>query len=259
MRNSWADSMILIFFVYGMSFFIMGIAIELYPKKGSHLRLVDNLWLISLFGFLHGINEWIDMFLLFEPSTIVKSIRFLLLPISFLPLIQFALNTTVEFKRKNPALKAIGIILLIFWVLIVALGKQKLLLGDIFARYLLCFPGAALTAYAITLYFPEIRNVKQQKIVTSSKFAVVAFSFYAIFAGMIVPEAPFFPASILNYSAFLDGVGVPVQIFRATCAVVITFALVRVLSVFEYEKLALLEKAQVELQERLKLRKNTEL
>lgn len=34
--------------------------------QGSSLDLSDNIKLIACFGILHGINEWLDLFILIE-------------------------------------------------------------------------------------------------------------------------------------------------------------------------------------------------
>ncbi|MFH1665076.1 MAG: hypothetical protein ABIA77_03055, partial [Candidatus Omnitrophota bacterium] len=59
--------MALIFFVYGLSFFCLGLAILLYPAAGINFRLGKGIKLIGAFGVLHGVNEWIGMFLLGRP------------------------------------------------------------------------------------------------------------------------------------------------------------------------------------------------
>lgn len=51
----------IVFFIYGMAFFVMGISIMIQPKKGSAFSIADILWLLAGFGLVHGINEWLDM------------------------------------------------------------------------------------------------------------------------------------------------------------------------------------------------------
>ncbi|MHC4346695.1 MAG: hypothetical protein ACYSUP_18660, partial [Planctomycetota bacterium] len=55
--------MIFVWFVYGLAFFCLGLIIVIYPKKGSFFRLAEHIWWIAGFGILHGINEWLDMFI----------------------------------------------------------------------------------------------------------------------------------------------------------------------------------------------------
>ncbi len=55
-------NMVLIFFIYGLAFFSMGLAITLEANRGSDARLRHGLRALAIFGLLHGIHEWVDMF-----------------------------------------------------------------------------------------------------------------------------------------------------------------------------------------------------
>jgi len=67
---------------------------------------------------------------------------------------------------------------------------------------------------------------------------------YGVFAGLVVPEAGFFPASVFNYRTFHESIGLPVQIFRAACAVAVTFFIMRALRVFDWEAQAALAESE---------------
>jgi len=58
-----SDHMLLVFFIYGLAFFLLGIAIVLQPRWGSAFKIGNSLWLLAGFGLLHGLGEWMDMFL----------------------------------------------------------------------------------------------------------------------------------------------------------------------------------------------------
>jgi PAS domain S-box-containing protein len=230
--------MIFVFFVYGLAFFILGFAILLYPKKGSKFRLANDVWLIGAFGILHGINEWLDMFTLIqEPLEMMslKTIRLVILPVSFFFLLWFGTKTIAEAKKKYSPLKAVPIILFAIWVIITAVSVQRFLMGDIWARYLLGAPGIFLTSYALILLLPEFKETEFPAVVGNLKLAAGALFFYGIFSGLIVPGAGFFPASAFNHAVFLDKVGIPVQIFRACCAILTTYGMLQVLGIFRYE------------------------
>ena len=55
--------MILVWFIYGLAFFVLGLVILIYPKKGSKFDLARHIWLVGVFGIVHGVNEWLDMFM----------------------------------------------------------------------------------------------------------------------------------------------------------------------------------------------------
>src|SRR5574337_124142 len=230
--------MIGIFFIYGLAFFILGFSILLYPKRRSTLKIASNLWLISAFGISHGLNEWIDMFLLIQsPFDIayLKVIRLFILPVSFNFLVLFGVRTLAGAAKKHDLLKMLPVLLPIAWAVIVATGNDRFLIGDIMARYLLCIPGTMLTAFALISLLPELEKTKSPVLVGSLKRAAVAFSLYGFFAGLIVQSADFFPASFLNYSLFTHIAGIPVQVVRALCAAVASFSIIRVLAVFDWE------------------------
>src|SRR6266508_6258140 len=58
---------------------------------------------------------------------------------------------------------------------------------------------------------------------------------YGLFAGIIVPNAGFLPSTVFNYSFFSDTIGIPIQAFRALCAVIITYSMIKVLEIFDLE------------------------
>ena len=223
--------MIVVFFFYGLAFFILGFSIFLYPKKDSRFLLANNLWLVAAFGVIHGINEWIDMFaLLQKPMEIMplKITRMIVMPVSFLFLIYFGAKVISETKKKCSILKFLPIILLITWAIIIALSSQQLLMWGVWARYVLGAPGIFLTSYALFLQVPEFKKIKQFGVVSNLHIALISFAFYGIFSGLVVPQAGFFPASVLNYTMFSDTIGSPVPGVRAVCAIVLAYSTIRV-------------------------------
>lgn len=232
--------MIFVFFVYGLAFFIAGLAIFIYPKKDSAFKLAKRMWLLAGFGVIHGINEWVDMFILIEKPIEIPLLNFFTLPIlvvSFLCLAQFGAMAICDVKERFSALKLLPAFLFVGWAVVtmLELSSQRLLLGDIWARYLLGFPGAFLAAYALFLQIPQFKKENLSTITKNLKLSAFVFLFYGLFSGLIVPKAGFFPASIFNYETFLNTVGFPVQILRSICAAIIAYALIRVLSVFDWE------------------------
>ena len=56
--------LVVVFFVYGLAFFAMGLAIALEARRTTDLRLASSLKYLAAFGLLHAAVEWIDMWLL---------------------------------------------------------------------------------------------------------------------------------------------------------------------------------------------------
>ena len=111
--------MIFIWFIYGLAFFALGLVIVVYPKKGSMFRLANHLWLIAGFGLLHGINEWLDMFIAIgqpiSPET-MRVLRIITLIGSFLFLLRFGTKVIVEATRKFRPLELLPIALFAVWL-----------------------------------------------------------------------------------------------------------------------------------------------
>jgi PAS domain S-box-containing protein len=232
--------MIFIWFIYGLAFFALGLVIIVYPKKGSVFKLANYIWLIAGFGILHGINEWLDMFIKLErpfPPDVLKVIRMATLVGSFLFLLRFGTKAISERKNKYRRLKILPAVLFILWAFILVTSKNRLLMGDICSRYLLCAPGALLTAFGLFLHIPRFKETKLQGAIINLQICAITFMFYAVFAGFIVKNgADFWPASFLNYPLFERVFfGVPVQIFRAFCAVVLACSMAWLLSIFRWE------------------------
>jgi len=53
----------LILFIYGLVFFIMGLAVVLQSRRASQLELARALSWLAGFGIMHGLNEWGDLFI----------------------------------------------------------------------------------------------------------------------------------------------------------------------------------------------------
>ena len=184
--------MIFIWFIYGLAFFVLGLVVLIYPKKGSTFKLADNLWLIAGFGILHGINEWIDMFIAIGepfPVTTLKLIGTGVLPVSFLFLVRFGTIVIVDAKKKFKLIKILPVILFSAWLLIFLMSSQRFLMGQIFARYLLCVPGTFLTAAALFMQIPQFKEIKLHSIPQSLLVAGVVFLIYGTLAGIVVHKA----------------------------------------------------------------------
>lgn len=257
--------MIFVFFIYGLVFFILGFSIFLYPGKESAFKLAKHLRLLGVFGITHGVNEWIGMFILIQGPVGVLPLEaagFVLLPVSFYFLIQFGTRSIVELKEKSSLPAAVlPIALPMLWAIAVVSSSDRILAGDIWARYALGLPGTVLTSYALLLQSSELRSFRPEAAKRCLKAAAGVFLAYGVLAGLIVPEASFFPASMLNYSLFLDAVGFPVQVIRALCAVAATFCVVYILRLFDRETSTALqrskdalEKANDELEKRVEER-----
>jgi PAS domain S-box-containing protein len=237
-----------VFFLYGLAYFILGLTIAVYPKKHSEFRIAQHIWLIAAFGLLHGLTEWVDMFIILEKPFAVSSLRiikFFSLPLSYVFLLQFGVKSITDAKPRYHALKAAPVIFPIIWAMIVISNStHRVLMADIGARYVLGIPGIWLTSYALMLQSTEIKNLGRPRLIGYLRLSALGFFFYGFFSGVIVPEARFFPATILNYTVFGETVGLEVQVFRALTALLIAFGMIKVLEVFQWETTEVLRKSR---------------
>ncbi len=70
----------LLYLFYGVVFLFLGVSIAAKDMKGSDLKLADRLWLLGMFGFLHGAHEWLKLGPLIEG----KNLLHLLVPLAYI-------------------------------------------------------------------------------------------------------------------------------------------------------------------------------
>ena len=231
--------MLYVFFIYGLAFFVLGFSVALYPKRDSAFWIARLLNYVAAFGILHGLNEWTDMFIMIHGTSDwfpVQVLRTVLMISSFLLLLVFAVKGIVKAANRSRALLLLPLLALAAWLVIfMSAGEQRFLMGDVWGRYLIGIPAIFLTFHALRLEEDEFMSAGLKVPLMNLRIAAFGFFFYGIFAGIIVPRAGFLPASVINYDAFIGLTGIPVQVFRAACALVIAVSMFRVLQIFDWE------------------------
>ena len=250
--------MLVVFFIYGLAFFIFGAAILLKQDKRSTVRLRSLLLLLAGFGLVHGMSEWSDMFLTLGETywtsflfRTIKIVGFYLCLGSFVFLLAFGLRTVVPDKSKFKSLERASLIASLVWVVAVSvygirtgLSNEWYVMSSVLTRYLLALPGSLLVAAGLLRQSQsrEIKEINSSSIVRNIRGMAVVFVVYALLAGVVVPKAPFPPATFINYSSFENVFVLPVQIFRAACSVLAVLFIGRILSAFSVVSYGELEK-----------------
>ena len=259
----------LIFFVYGLAFFCMGLAMMLESNRSSLLAEARVLLPLALFGLIHGTHEWLEMMLFKEAafgvrfSPLIPWLRLGLLVVSFSCLIAFGIQALRMQRRLKIDALYIGGGLIAVFVIIVLLtifthqGSTTHIIkhADVWARYVLAVPGAILAAIAMFYQSQTPLATNQKKLGLSWKWAAVGFAIYGLTQAVVSP-LDIFPASILNAETFLNTTGFPIQVIRAAMALLITYSLIRATQTVEEERRNRLEKAhlaRVEALERMQL------
>ncbi len=77
----------LIYFFGGAAFLFLGFSIGTKNMTGSNLRIADSLWMLAIFGLLHGLREWVEIYPLLEGEHLSKDQIFAVAVISGILLI----------------------------------------------------------------------------------------------------------------------------------------------------------------------------
>jgi PAS domain S-box-containing protein len=241
------DSMTTIYLVCGLAFFTLGVAALLESRRKSVLLLGRQLPWLATFGLTQSMVEWTEMMWLAVPdgpgSQILTGVHIITPPLAALLLIRFGLGLICEsgpFPRwllLFPVVLITPAALIGAYALIIILTEPSLATAsDIWTRYLLYTPAAVLAAAGFWRQSKELPLVRSCKVRNMMYGAGLAFAAYALFAGLIVPPAPYGLAPWLNYDLVEEITGAPVQIWRALAALALTVFAVRALGIFDFER-----------------------
>ncbi len=236
----------IIYFIYGLSFFVFGILVLFARTKDSNLFFADKIWFLGMFAILHAIVEWLDLYKIIYPlleDTLIP-IKIILLLLSYILLFEFSrfiLRKSFENKKSKyyfvyhiysaPIIYTFGTSLLILHMLLYPGWNETI----VAIRYTYGFWGSFFLGIGLYFYSNSLKNINHIKeLKFYFKIAGISFLCYSFFAGLIVPEASHFPANFLNEGLFLDIFYLPVQVFRTFCAI-IAISSIKVLQIFENE------------------------
>jgi signal transduction histidine kinase len=240
----------IILFIYGLVFFILGLAISLQVRQSSRLDLARSLRWLAAFGILHAFTDWGDLFLPIQanylnPTAIklLEIVQLLLLAGSFSCLFEFGIALLRPLGRAR-WLHGFPAGLMLIWVLVIFFvilpfqtdAASWYRTANALARYLIGFPGGILAAYALREHtFTRIAQLNVPRIVNTLRIAGIGLGIYAILAGLIPPPVDFFPGNLVNSQSFMQSIGIPVIVFRSTIGLIIVVAFIRALEIFDLE------------------------
>jgi signal transduction histidine kinase len=240
---------LLIYLIYGLAFFTMGLALML--ESGRSLLLVERrtLWLLALFGLLHGAHEWIEIILLlvgwlgapFPP--LFDWMRVVWLVVSFIPLLLFGM-----LQQRSKPVFFIGCGLLLIYPIMVLVYLQLDIPDtvrwlDVLSRYHIAVPAGMMAGYAFWIRSRQVSHEHRHRLAAHLRWAAAGLVLYGV-TQVFVPYLDIFPANLINSQAFLSTLGFPVQAVRAVIAVIVTVALLYAIQVMEQERQELLVAAQ---------------
>lgn len=276
---------IVVFFIYGLAFFSMGLALAVECRRSSAVLLRSSLVYLAAFALIHGAVEWLDMFLLIDSQSVpgdgsndvLRGMRIFLLAVSSVCLLQFAAKLLTTTTKKYMWLQLVPFVLFVGWLVsffiphfylipagqtsatglclqchpgdassLWALSAGWVSQADIGARYILYLPGSILAALAMLSLRSSFAQMGLHHLGWYTVLAAGAFLVNALVAGVVVPPSQYFPASLVNYASFYDMFGVPPQVIRTLVAFALAYVIIQISSVFEIQQQRQLEKAQRE-------------
>ncbi|HSL43270.1 MAG TPA: ATP-binding protein [Anaerolineales bacterium] len=261
----------IIYFAYGLVFFILGFAIILQTRQSSRLDLARSLRWLAAFGIAHAFHEWGDLFIPIQSNYLSPQImqflymlHLMLLAISFAFLFEFGLTLFYTGQRR-PWIHWLTVMLFMIWLITIFFIPPAAIsdehpwrhTANALARYIIGLPGGFLAAYGLRQHtMLRIKPLNVPRIVLTLQFAGIALGAYALFAGAIPPSVPFFPGNVINQETFTAWIGIPPLVFRSLTGLVIAVALIRALEIFDVvtqRRIEELEQSQIITAERERL------
>ncbi|KAA3661800.1 MAG: hypothetical protein DWQ04_15350 [Chloroflexi bacterium] len=258
LRYFFESNTLLVFFVYGQVFFVLGLAIALQSWRHSRLELARSLRWLAAFGIVHGIHEWGTIFIPMQAAsetvlfTLLHIFQVFTLAISFGFLFQFGVDL---FRQHWSWLIYLPSIVVICWGIVFVVpnffsGNWTTLWhtnASIWARYLIGFPAGLLSAFGLRYQAEkQIKPLNLSNIYRTLQVAGLALGGYAIVSGLIVPPGNFFPANFLNSEFLATTIGIPAPILRSLAGLIIAVTVIRALEVFNVEVDRQIEQMQFE-------------
>jgi diguanylate cyclase (GGDEF)-like protein len=216
MSNFLNTQLDFILFFYGLAFILLGTTCFSIARRGKH----EEPWaVLGLFAYAHGVGEWLDLSaLILGDIPAFAMARTALMTGSFVLLMEFARLETIRFGTRSPG-RWFYVPLVLLVVFVGVTGGVSA--ANALARYAIGFTGAMATAWIFARRAKGFTGTPRRLAI----FAAIGFAVYGVAAGVIVPTAPFWPATIINYSWFVSLTGIPIQLVRGTVACWITFAI----------------------------------
>jgi len=263
--------MMIIYFFNGLAFGGLGLAAYLQLRRGSDLPLSKQLPWLAAFGVSCGATSWIDMFLASGSSEayihVLEILQLFAQPLTGLLLLKFGWGILRELTPLPawtvfiPGVLIVPIAYLITYASTTFITPSPIEIPiDIWSRYFLYLPGSIMAGIGFLRQWSEQRKHGFSDVASLMLGAGLAFLLEAFVAGLVVPAAPYAPASYYNYdrvvyNAFmgeatnplkpygltawldydrvLETTGFPIQFWRMISAFAVTFFIVKGLDVFD--------------------------
>lgn len=240
----------LVFFVYGLAFFGMGITMAIESGRAPALAQARALRPLAAFGLIHGAHEWMEAYLLQAVALGIPLpawlpwLRLAFLISSFTSLFWYGILMLLRVSPENAGKPTLRFSIFGFYAIFIignAIGAHSVSpiplvpLLDALGRYLLAVPAAMLAALAQRAQAREMFLNNRTRLSSSLTIASFWFAVYSL-TQLFVHPLEMFPVRYINEAVFLTITGFPIQLLRTIAAVMITYGLVRSTQYMEEER-----------------------
>jgi len=182
----------IIYFIYGLAFLGMGIAMALESGRLPALAEARVLHPLAAFGLIHGVHEWMESYILQAQSlgtqlpTWLPWLRVIFLITSFSALMLFAyrlLNLALPRKESRRFVQAVSFLLYTGTILLSALVTYRsqnvpwLNLIDGLSRYLLAVPACVMSTIAFWAQATASRKIEKQDLAKNLTLTAAGLQF----------------------------------------------------------------------------------
>lgn len=240
-------SIVIIYFLYGLAFFSMGLLVTMEGGRSSDMRVRKALRPLAGFGFVHAVHEWLEMFDYIgamgghPTSPFLVGLSLSTLSFSFLSLAAFGgyLLAKDEIAQRISLMVPLGLEAL--WVFGLVAIRGHYLPADVldavyvWTRYSLGIPASLLAALGLIAQQRAFRRAGLVRFGQDSLWAAVAFAWYGLVGQLFTNRSLLPPSNLINEQVFQQLLGFPIQLFRALVALAASVFVIRFLRAFQVE------------------------
>lgn len=227
------DPILIIFFVYGLSFYTMGLAVAFESAVHTANRRTSHaLATLAAFGIIHGLHEWFEMFLKFVDRLVgyhslytIEVGRVTILAFSFAPLVLFGSSMLFSRAPRSVRLSVPGGLVAVFLVGAALIANRyapdweaSVHAADAWARYSLGITGGVLAGAALIMRGRALHRRYRPGVARGWYVAGSALLVYGLIGQSVPAPSALFPSNVYNTAVFQSLFGFPVQVLRAASA-----------------------------------------
>lgn len=240
-------SITIIYFLYGLAFFSMGLLVATEGGRSSDERVRTALRPLAGFGLVHAAHEWTEMFEYIivqnggQISAGLQIFKISTLAFSFLSLAAFG----TFLLARGPVAQRISLLVPLgleaIWVFGMITIKDSYAPGLVYdaahawTRYSLAIPASILAALGLIAQQRAFRRVGMVRFGQDAMWAAVAFAWYGLVGQLFINASALPPSNVVNGALFQEIFNFPIQMFRAIVAGVASIYVIRFLRAFQVE------------------------